>query len=503
VLVARVPSLWFGRIRRAGEVNWITAWMVALYVALFGLSALIVGLPDIPVSFPNPLVSMSLATLAGVVGLALFQLGLLRFDLFGRALDLFSGLAFGTLALANVLLRVLGPIAGKEAAHYEANLHLVLFARILAAALFLVGLTWSAQAIEPHRRRPFAVRAVLVVLASILLGAAVIQGLEGVLPAALEPVARSSIEGEIVIADFLMGQAPWVLVANAFVALLLLFGSVGFLRLGVRAQEPHSIYLSVALALLYFSQLHALLFPPVALDYVSTSDWFRLAAYLVLLFSLAARIGADIAARAKMDERLRLSRELHDGLAQQLSLANLWLSRAAEPERPPEKRSVELGRARHNLESALLEARQVITSLRTGTVTWDELNRTLTTYANELAQNHGVEARATSVGSTPPLAVELQIELLRILQEAFSNAARHGQATHINVALFGSPHELTMRIHDDGRGFDPAQGSDGGGVGLRSFRERLERLGGSCLIRSAPGQGATITISLGLSGPRG
>jgi signal transduction histidine kinase len=241
-----------------------------------------------------------------------------------------------------------------------------------------------------------------------------------------------------------------------------------------------------------FGQLHSLLFPPLSHGWVSVGDAFNVVGYLTLLFSMVLRLSGEIADRASREERLRLSRELHDGLAQQLGLLNLRLSRAAAPDRSPEVRARNLEAAKRLVEAASLEARQAITALRTGRVTWEEFTRTLGVFADEFSNNHEVEVRLTTRGSLPVVEADLQAEVLRLLQEAFSNAVRHGGARTIDVGVAGEPGALEVTVQDDGSGFDPQAALAGAGIGLKSIGERLERRAGTLRLLSAPGRGALI-----------
>ena len=222
------------------------------------------------------------------------------------------------------------------------------------------------------------------------------------------------------------------------------------------------------------------------------SDSLKLVGYLVLLFSMVIRLSGEIAERASREERLRLSRELHDGLAQHLALLNLKLSRAGATNRSPEVRARNLEAAMRLVEAASLEARQAITALRTGRVLWDEFTRTLGAFADEFANNHDVEVRLTTRGHIERIEADLQAEVLRLLQETFSNAIRHGGARSLVVAVSAEGGALEISITDDGTGFDPHAALAGPGIGLKSIGERLERRAGTLRLVSAPGRGAVV-----------
>jgi signal transduction histidine kinase len=93
----------------------------------------------------------------------------------------------------------------------------------------------------------------------------------------------------------------------------------------------------------------------------------------------------------------------------------------------------------------------------------------------------------------------LDVELLRVLQEALVNARRHSAARRVEVILSTEQRRLRAEVADDGRGFDPA--SVQGGLGVSGMRERASALGGRLEIESAPGKGTSVKVEAPLSGP--
>jgi signal transduction histidine kinase len=93
----------------------------------------------------------------------------------------------------------------------------------------------------------------------------------------------------------------------------------------------------------------------------------------------------------------------------------------------------------------------------------------------------------------------IEHELLRIAQEATTNAVKHGQAAHIGIAIAFRAAEVRLSATDDGRGFDPAhEGVKPGHFGLIGIRERVQKLGGQFELRSQPGAGATLEVAVPL-----
>ena len=472
-----------------------------LWLLLLAVSAVVVPVDALPVAAPNPLLAVAVATLAGVIGSVLVYLGTLRFLAFGRRLDLYAGAAFGVLALTNLGVRVIPPSTGVEPPHPDASLYLILLLRTLAAVLLLVGLVDRGVPVAPERR---ARRARLLGGSLVL---AVPFNALGILAAgdwlwpAVAPGTRRLLDEGAVIPDALPGQEPWLLLTNGLIGLAMLLATLGYTVQARRLGDPYLGAVATALTLLTFGQLHSILAPPVVLDYVSTADAFLLAAYLFLLFTLVAHLGRDLIAGAARDERLRLSRELHDGLMQHLGLLSLRLGRAADPGRAAAQRERDLEAARRVLDAAMLEARQAITVLRTGVVSWQEFQDALGGLVDEFGLNHEVEVRFDARGMVDTLGAGLQADILRIVHEACSNAVRHGGATLIEVRLAARLDCLELCVRDDGRGFDPARAPDSTGVGLRSLEERLRRRGGALCLESEPGRGVTVRARVPLAGP--
>jgi signal transduction histidine kinase len=279
--------------------------------------------------------------------------------------------------------------------------------------------------------------------------------------------------------------------------------AIGYLRVARHRAEPQVGWLALALTLLFFGQAHALLFPPVTVDYVSSGDLCELAGFCILLSSLVSNLGDEIAHRASHEERLRLSRELHDGLAQQLALLNIRLGASVnEPcTAPAHARDMEF--AARQVEAALLEARQAITALRVGALSWDEFTATLGSYVDEFADNHQVDVRLAISGAAPDVDAALQAEILRILHEAFSNALRHGGAQHIGVSLEATEGWLELRVEDDGSGLATEASlrsrAASGGVGLASMAERVQRRGGQLAVTNGIPRGVSVDARLPLT----
>lgn len=202
---------------------------------------------------------------------------------------------------------------------------------------------------------------------------------------------------------------------------------------------------------------------------------------------------------AQEQERLRLARDLHDGVGQTLTALTLTLDAAesllwAGPNRPPEHARSAIRRAQELAASALEETRDVAFQLRPA-----RLHETgLVAAVQELARMAG---RAVEVTTDPRLirlgllSPQAEVEAYRIVQEALGNALRHARAERIRIEIEAASERLVIRVADDGVGFDAQHAA---GLGLPGMRERAAAIGAVLAIASRPGRGTTVSLSIPL-----
>jgi signal transduction histidine kinase len=204
---------------------------------------------------------------------------------------------------------------------------------------------------------------------------------------------------------------------------------------------------------------------------------------------------------AVLEERTRLAREIHDTLAQQLTgivleleAADTLLNRGSERRA---RSSVE--KARELARGALQEARRSVWNLRPAPLSATGLVAAIGHEVEAWEERTGIPARfkARAVPQHSPLSPTAEVALLRIGQEALSNAARHGKPEHVDVELRAHAQELILSITDDGVGFDPsATAPRDDCFGLDGMAERARHAGGTLTVVSAPGHGTTVTTRL-------
>jgi NarL family two-component system sensor histidine kinase YdfH len=202
-------------------------------------------------------------------------------------------------------------------------------------------------------------------------------------------------------------------------------------------------------------------------------------------------------------ERQRMARELHDTLAQgvagmimQLEAVNAHLDAGRYPRAQGIVQEI-MARAR----TTLADARAAISDLRSQEPPL-VLTQWLAIQCEAIQRSHGLACTWQIEGDLPlPALPPLHRESVeRILSEALANASRHAQASQIRVTLRQEAHALHIIVADDGQGFDPAQIPAQGHYGLRGIRERAALLNGDFALRTAPGQGTTLTVTLPIEG---
>ncbi|WP_461038506.1 sensor histidine kinase [Streptomyces mayteni] len=200
------------------------------------------------------------------------------------------------------------------------------------------------------------------------------------------------------------------------------------------------------------------------------------------------------------DERRRLAAEIHDTIAQGLIgiITQLQaVSLTADPELARGHVDLAATLARHSLG----EARRSVANLAPVALESDALPAALRKTVDEWSDRAGVPAEFTLTGTEREPHHEVSATLLRIAQEALSNAARHGRPSRVGVTLSFIGQEVTLDVRDDGLGFDPdalPERTGAGGFGLASMRARAERVAGSLTVESETGQGTAVSARVPL-----
>ena len=210
---------------------------------------------------------------------------------------------------------------------------------------------------------------------------------------------------------------------------------------------------------------------------------------------------SDPQVRAREDERNRLARDLHDGPAQALAAALFGVDMAIRAlDQTPATARDELVAARALIRDALDDVRALMAGLRPRLLEERGLVVALQSLAAIPLWGTEVIVETRGISADQRLPPETELGLFRVAQEAISNARRHGAATRVQVSLLTRPGSVELLVVDDGCGFSPEPGMQliGRGEGLPGMRERAAVLGGELRIKSAPGAGTQISVSVPL-----
>jgi len=510
---SRVPS--------ARSTSWprsisLDGALVAVVIALaLGTAASVIA-PDLRARLFSPSLDLVLDTVTTVVTLSVAALAWLRFRQRGDPVSAFQAAAFLVLAIANgltVLLVVTGldVHAGMAlASPGQAPLYDFTTARIFAAGLLVLGSMASLRMMRVDHAPAIVLGSaatMLLLIALVEVGADRLPSLGSIGLPALPPGAPGA-------APSLPSPTPLGAIAQVLAAALFLWAAGLSRRLHRRDGLISDRYLAIGFVVAAFAEVQLAIYPGTYTGLVMSGDALRLAFDVILLLGIQAQAGEVLARlrtanselarlrvadseRAAQDERARLSRELHDGLAQDLWLVKLKTGRLAVlPDLGPEARALarELGEA---IDAGLAEAQQAVAAMRlpgepTGTFT-ELMSRSV----YEFADRFGLRVEFECPQRLPGLSARAQAEALRIVQEALSNVRRHADATVVRVRVGVEAGRLVVVVGDNGCGFNP-ESVGWNAFGLASMRERAALIGGELHIDSRPRDGTRVSLHLPL-----
>ena len=199
-------------------------------------------------------------------------------------------------------------------------------------------------------------------------------------------------------------------------------------------------------------------------------------------------------------ERQRLSRELHDGLGQNLLVIKNGLSLEAQRDQSPDSADEAFRRYADAAGECLSEVRQMSQDLRPHQIDRLGLKVAIESVADRLSETSRVPISREIDDLSGLIQPELEIHLLRIVQEVLGNAIRHSDASGIELSIGKTKDGVDLRVQDDGKGFRleeaRARRRSDGGLGLISIEERARMLGGICHFTTAPGEGTLVEIHI-------
>jgi PAS domain S-box-containing protein len=222
-------------------------------------------------------------------------------------------------------------------------------------------------------------------------------------------------------------------------------------------------------------------------------------AHQVMLAIRLTEVGEQSRQAAVLAERNRMARDVHDTLAQGFTgvIVQLEAAEYAISEGDRKDADSHLHRARELARKSLSEARRSVRALRPQALEKDDFWQALKRIIKNTTVGTTLRTTFEAQGKVPVLPPAWQENLLRIGQEALTNALKYAHAEHFRTRLICNAKEVRLELSDDGDGFQVKDRHDG--FGLTGMRERAEEMGGKLKIVSAPGRGTTITATLSLN----
>jgi two-component system NarL family sensor kinase len=195
-----------------------------------------------------------------------------------------------------------------------------------------------------------------------------------------------------------------------------------------------------------------------------------------------------------VDERRRLREDVHDRLGPLLAGIGLGMGALAPLiETSPDAAQLRLGELRAQMREAMAEVQRIIDGLGPAALDGADLGEALRVFARRFG--HGASIRVHAPDGLTDVPEAVGAAAYAIALEAITNAVRHGRAGRVDVHVHRSPATLELTVSDDGDGL---AGANGHGVGLRSMRARVQRLGGSLTIQPHPAGGVNVQAHLPL-----
>jgi signal transduction histidine kinase len=425
-------------------------------------------------AYRAPGLHVALETTAAITASAAAFLILGRFWRTGFLDELILAAGLSLLAVSNLVFAALPVIFDLQSD--RAWVWSTLYTGALAAFLICVASLLPQRRLGTGRRWPLVV-----------FGATLAATAAGTLPM----VIRAGLLPHDITSSVPAGGAQPT--ANAFqltLALLYILAAFGFARRTRLTADELSGWLAIACILAGASRVNYYFHPSIHSNWVYTGDVFRLGFYLALLIGAAREIASywtSVVAAASFEERRRLARDVHDGLAQEIAFlarnVRLLREQGADPQL--------VERIMRGVVRAQEESRRVVGALRSRV---DEpLEQALAEAALDAARRHGA-ALDMELASGISLSPRQREAVVRIASEAVSNAAQHSGAETLRLYLERLDAGIRLGVTDDGNGFDEEEPKRG--FGLVTMKDRAEALGGKLHIDSRRGAGTKVELEL-------
>ena len=450
------------------------SWLAGelLLVALLGsATALFLTNPSLRSTYELPEGRLVLDTTVVLAATIVAILAGVRFSVEGRTLDLLLAAGFCVAGVGTLAFGVIPVLGGDPQGPAEA--WAALGSRILAATLIALAPVVPGRRIAARARMLWI--GIGLLLAALLAMWLPLRGF-GASLSLLDPHAT--------------GGRPFELtVTLSALALLALLAVLGFAIRYRNHGEDLDSWLALGATLTLFAELHYVLTPRLSTDFVSQGDFLRVLAYGLLLVGVWRAISFAEFGRAVAEERARVAREIHDGLAQYLFAVSThasMLESGASMEQT-------LPKLKEAAAAAQQEARFAVLALSSasGNAPFDAALRR---YVEFLTADGALEVEL-EIDTGMLLAPDEQIEIFRIVQEGLANVRKHAGARRAEVRIGQRGTRRVVSVRDDGVGFEDADEASAG-QGLKNMRRRAASIDGGFSLRSRPGRGTAVEVTL-------
>jgi signal transduction histidine kinase len=452
-------------------VNQSWLWGEILLAGLLGASlALFLAYPGLRTHYDLPELRLVLQTSMALAGLLVAVLAATRYSVEGRRVDLLLASGFFITSLSAAVFAIGPRFSGRDLLPPEA------WSALIGAILgqTLIAIAPFSRGRSKYREWSIA-NAVAAAGITLFVAWSLLRALGAALPGLSPPTGQP--------------QPFYLTGALALQALVALVAVIGWGMRFMRRGDDLARWLALGFTLMLFAALHLVFQPLLASSYVSQSDFLRMLAYIVILVGAWRAIQFAEFGRAVAEERARVAREIHDGLAQYLFAVSTHASML--------ENGTPMAEAMPRLKEAALLAQQeakfaiLALSSASGTAPFDAALRR---YVDVLTADGKLDVEL-EVHDGIRLAPDEQIEIFRIVQEGLANVRKHANATRAEVTIGQRPFgERFVNITDDGDGFEDAE--DAAGQGLKNMRARAASIEGGFSLRSTPGRGTALEVVL-------
>ena len=447
------------------------SWLIGelLLVCVLAIGTILLVLTGRLDGYALPNARIALDTSVAITASMVAVLTATRFLVEGRAMDLLLAAGFFATGIGTFAFAVAPVLSGNEAGLGSVETWAALGASLFGAALIAVAPFVSRK--TTRRKRALVVTVVLVLVSLLGIWSDVhFLGLE------IDASGPAGI------------RSPTIVGAYGLLAVLSLVAVVGFgLRFRRHGRDLDS-WLALALTLVVFADLHYVLAPLRTSDYVLPSDFLRLLAFGVLLAGVSRAIGHAEFGRAVAEERARVARDIHDGLAQYLFAISAQFSMLESGA----ALDTILPRLKFASTAAQQEAQFAVLALSSasGSAPFDAALRR---YVDFLVADGELDVEM-EIDRDVTLGPDEEIEVFRIVQEGLANVRKHAGARNAVVSIVQRNGRRVVVVSDDGTGL--VTDESGAGQGLKNMRSRAASIEGELSLRSSPGKGTSIEVLL-------